>query len=130
MYKKTFFQAKASDWSYYEEMFQEGDEDLMNSDSDDFEYEDTYTKKKNAKATKKPPKPKVRGHYLNVINMGLCGSNRTCTLPGFQKFTNFWCRVKGSLPPSTPSLTRKRYLPGKVLILAEPFLTIPFVYLQ
>ncbi len=30
----------------------------MNSDSDDFEYEDTYTKKK-AKAAKKPSKPKA-----------------------------------------------------------------------
>ena len=87
--QKTFFQAKASDWSYYEEMFQEGDEDLMNSDSDDFEYEDTYTKKKNAKATKKPPKPKVRGHYLNVINMGLWGSNALVPSPDFKNLQIF-----------------------------------------
>ena len=62
------FQAKASDWSYYEDIFQEGDEDMLNSDSEDFEYEDTYTKKKNAKAAKKPAKPKVTNFITLVIH--------------------------------------------------------------
>lgn len=49
--------AKASDWSYYEDIFHEGDDDVINSDSD-FEYDETYTRKK-AKGAKKPPKPKA-----------------------------------------------------------------------
>ena len=49
--------AKAADWSYYEDIFQEGEEDLINSDSD-FEYEDTTYTKKKPKGVKKPSKPK------------------------------------------------------------------------
>jgi hypothetical protein len=45
------------EWSYYDDMFPDGNEDGFNSDSD-FEYEDSYTKKR-AKATgKKASKPK------------------------------------------------------------------------
>ena len=46
-----------SEWSYYEDLFPEGPEDPLNSDSD-FEYEDNYSKKKNKAVGKRGAKPK------------------------------------------------------------------------
>jgi hypothetical protein len=46
------------EWSYYEDMFPENDDVDYNSDSD-FEYEDSYSKKKN-KSAKKSGKKGVR----------------------------------------------------------------------
>lgn len=39
------------EWSYYDDMFPEGDDVDYNSDSD-FEYEDSYSKKKNKSGKK------------------------------------------------------------------------------
>ena len=41
-----------AEWSYYDDMFPEGNEDGFNSDSD-FEYDDSYSRKKSKSGGKK-----------------------------------------------------------------------------
>jgi hypothetical protein len=41
-----------AEWSYYDDMFPEGNEDGFNSDSD-FEYDDAYSRKKSKSGGKK-----------------------------------------------------------------------------
>ena len=55
------------EWSYYDDMFPEGNEDGFNSDSD-FEYEDSYTKKKSKGSAKKGGK--IKASSLNLFSHG------------------------------------------------------------
>ena len=57
-----------SEWSYYDDMFPEAHEDGFNSDSD-FDYDDSYTKKKAKPATGgKRGGSKPKGVSLTTLN--------------------------------------------------------------
>ena len=88
-----------SEWSYYDDMFPEGQEGGFNSDSD-FDYDDNYTKKKTKAAGGKKggSKPKTVSHVsdklactdyplgfafdINLINFSFSSEKRPSQISG------------------------------------------------